>query len=143
MGDSQCPPCPLWLFLADISSLVALLEGEQGRDVELVRSALADRALVLAPVCVAELLSDPDLTPSVEESLLKIPQLEITPGYWERAGKLRAKLLRHRFRPKLADSLIAQSCLDHEVPLVTRDRDFSPFEKLVGLRLLLTEGRLQ
>ncbi len=131
------------MICADTSSLVALLAGEQGRDVDWVRNALVDGTLLLAPVSVAELLSDPEMTPSIEESALDIPQLEITPGYWERAGRLRAKLLRHRFRPKLADSLIAQSCLDHEVPLVTRDRDFSPFQKLAGLRLLLNAGRLQ
>lgn len=123
------------MICADTSSIVAFLDGEQGRDVELVRKALLDGILVLAPASLAELLSDPHITPPIEESVLDIPQLETTPGYWERAGRLRARLMRHRFRPKLADSLIAQSCLDHEVALVTRDRDFSPFQKLAGLRL--------
>jgi predicted nucleic acid-binding protein len=124
------------MICADTSSVVALLQGEQGRDVEVVRNALVDGILVLAPASVAELLSDPAITPPIEESVLDIPQLETTPGYWERAGRLRAKLMRHRFRPKLADSLIAQSCLDHDVVLVTRDRDFSSFQKLAGLRLV-------
>jgi predicted nucleic acid-binding protein len=34
----------------------------------------------------------------------------------------------------LADTLIAQACLDHEVPLVTRDPDFRHF-RTAGLRL--------
>ena len=123
------------MICADTSSVVALLKGDAGRDVELVRNALVDGTLVLAPASVAELLSDPAITPPIEESILDIPQLEVTPGYWERVGRLRARLMRHRFRPKLADSLIAQSCLDHGVLLVTRDRDFSPFQKLAGLRL--------
>jgi predicted nucleic acid-binding protein len=124
------------MICADTSSVVALLAGENGRDVEWVRKALVDGTLVLAPVSIAELLSDPEITPSLEGTVLDLPQLEITPGYWERAGKLRGRLVRHRFRPKLADSLIAQTCLDHDVPLITRDRDFSPFQKLAGLRLL-------
>lgn len=123
------------MICADTSSFVALLQGEQGRDVEAVRQALINGVLVLAPASVAELLSDPRITPPIEESVLDIPQLETTPGYWERAGRLRAKLMRHRFRPKLADALIAQSCLDHDVVLVTRDRDFSAFQRLAGLRL--------
>jgi predicted nucleic acid-binding protein len=131
------------MICADTSSVVALLEGAAGSDVELVRDALLDGTLVLAPVSIAELLSDPDLDPVSEEALLDIPQLEITLGYWERAGRLRAKLMRHRLRPKLADSLIAQSCLDHQVPLITRDRDFSAFQKLAGLRLFIAEGRVQ
>lgn len=130
------------MICADTSSVVALLQGDRGRDVEVVRNALADGILVLAPASVAELLSDPGITPPIEESVLDIPQLETTPGYWERAGRLRARLMRYRLRPKLADSLIAQSCLDHDVVLVTRDRDFSVFQKHAGLRLI-THDRLQ
>jgi predicted nucleic acid-binding protein len=39
------------------------------------------------------------------------------------------------FKAKLADTLIAQSCLDHDVPLITRDGDFRHFVAL-GLRVL-------
>lgn len=102
-----------------------------------------DGSLVLAPVAVAELLSDPKLPPAVEGFVLDLPQLEITAGYWERAGKLRARLIGLRFRPKLADTLIAQSCIDHNVPLITRDRDFSAFQKVAGLELLSLHNRIQ
>jgi predicted nucleic acid-binding protein len=47
-------------------------------------------------------------------------------------AKLRAKEL----KAKLADTLIAQLCIDHEVPLITRDRDISHFQKFCGLKLL-------
>ena len=124
------------MICADTSSVVAYIEGEQGSDVELVDRALADLSLVLAPVSVSELLSGPLLTPSFEKLILGIQQLEITAGYWERAGRLRAMLMRRGYRPKIADTLIARSCLDHSVPLVTRDRDFSSFQKLAGLRVL-------
>jgi hypothetical protein len=48
------------MISADTSSVVALLKGEQGRDVEVVRNVLIDGTLVLAPASVAELLSDPE-----------------------------------------------------------------------------------
>ena len=121
---------------ADTSSLVAYIQGEQGLDVELVDRALADYSLLLAPVSVTELLSAPLVTPSMEIFILGVQRLEIKAGYWERAGKLRASLMRHGYRPKIADTLIAQSCLDSQVPLITRDRDFSAFRELAGLRLL-------
>ena len=124
------------MICADTSSLVALLGGEPGRDVDLVRQALRDRILCVSPISVTELLSDPDPAPSLEEFVTQIPQLEMTPGYWERAGKLRASMFRHQARPKVADTLIAQSCLDHDVPLVSRDRDFASFQKFAGLRVL-------
>ena len=128
---------------ADTSSVVAYIQGEQGTDVDLVDRALADCSLVLAPISVTELLSDPLLTPALEKFILGIPHLEIKLGYWERAGKLRAKMLRRQVRPKVADTLIAHSCLDHGVPLVARDRDFASFQKFAGLRVLAFGDLLQ
>ena len=128
---------------ADTSSVVAYMQGEQGPDVELVDQALADRSLVLAPASVSELLSDPWLPPSLEKFILGIQQLGIKAGYWERAGRLRAELIRRGHRPKIADTLIAQSCLDHDVPLITRDRDFSSFQKFARLRVLALGDLLQ
>jgi len=84
---------------------------------------------------VTELLSDPTLQKRVAFLIRSVPALEIRAGYWERAGKLRAKLLGRGLRARLADTLIAQSCLDHDVPLVTRDGDFRHFARHAGLRL--------
>jgi predicted nucleic acid-binding protein len=63
--------------------------------------------------------------------------LELVGGYWERAGLLRATTLARRRKAALADILIAQSCLDHDVELVTRDQDFKPLAGIAGLRLIL------
>ena len=131
------------MICADTSSVVAYMQGEQGSDVNLVDRALADCSLVLAPITVTELLSDPLLPPALQEFILGIQQLEIKLGYWERAGKLRAKMLRRQVRARVADTLIAQSCLDHGVPLITRDRDFSSFQKFAGLRVLALGDLLQ
>ena len=62
--------------------------------------------------------------------------LEVTQGYWERTGLLRAGLLRQGRTARLADALVAQSCIDHEVELVTRDRDVRHFASEGGLQLL-------
>ena len=37
----------------------------------------------------------------------------------------------------LGDALIAQCCLDHEIPLLTRDRDFRSFAEAAGLDLVV------
>ena len=52
-------------------------------------------------------------------------------------------MFRRQARPKIVDTLIAQSCLDHGVPLVTRDRDFLSFQKVAGLRVLAMGDILQ
>jgi len=87
-------------------------------------------------VVLAELLSDPDLPKGVAALFRQIPLLAVTDGYWERAGSLRARSIEHGRRAPLADALIAQSCLDHGVPLVTRDADFRHIARIADLRLL-------
>jgi predicted nucleic acid-binding protein len=50
---------------------------------------------------------------------------------------LRAKVLAKRRKARLADALIAQSCVDLGIPLLTRDRDFRVFADTARLNLLI------
>ena len=52
------------------------------------------------------------------------------------AAETRARILAKRLRARLADTLIAQTCIDHRAPLVTRDRDFRHFSAHAELDLL-------
>jgi len=119
----------------DSSALIAYLSGEDGPVARSASAALERRVACLAPVVLAELLSDPVLPANVAALLKELPRLDVTEGYWERAGALRAKVLAKGLKAPLADSLIAQSCIDHHVPLVTADRDFRQFVRH-GLELL-------
>jgi len=125
------------MFCADSSSWIAYLSGQPGPDIDLIDAYLQDRSLHMAPPVLAELLSDPLLPSDAEKALLRIPLLELTAGFWERAGKTRANLIRRKLKPKLADTLIAQICIDHKVALHTRDADFQSFAKYAGLQLRL------
>jgi predicted nucleic acid-binding protein len=124
------------MVAADTSSMVAFLQEGEGDDVEVIQSALEHQQLVLPPVVLTELLSEPALPQMVRSLLTALPQLNIERGYWERAGLLRASILKQRRKARIADALIAQSCLDQSVPLVTRDKDFRHFAKSAGLALL-------
>lgn len=124
------------MIAVDSSSWIAYLAGEAGPDVETVEEALAQRQACLPPVVLTELLSDPRLPSSVAGLLRQLPLLPVLEGFWERAGLLRARLLAAGRRARLADALIAQSCLDHDLPLVARDADFRTFARLTGLRLV-------
>jgi predicted nucleic acid-binding protein len=123
------------MIALDTSSAIAFLSGERGRDVTAVEEALRFRQGVFPPVVVTELLSDPVLRSEAGTLIRAVPRLEVLDGYWERAGELRARLLRRGLEARLADTLIAQSCIDHEVALVTRDRDFRNFATHAGLSL--------
>jgi len=98
---------------------------------------LRQRSLVMCPIVLAELLSDPLRSHAARESLLLIPLLDLETGFWARAGLTRATLLKQKVKPKLADTLIAQTCIDHKISLHARDTDFRPFVKYAGLRLTL------
>jgi predicted nucleic acid-binding protein len=123
------------MIALDSSSMIAFLSGDNGADVTAVETALRLRQGVFPPVVVTELLSDPAIRVEIALLIRTIPWLEIHDGYWERAGELRARLLRRGLKARLADTLVAQSCLDHNVALVTRDRDFRHFATHAGLHL--------
>ena len=124
------------MICVDTSSMIAYLQGLEGKDVTLIDHALLDQIAVFSPVTITELLSAPNLSSTLRETLMAIPMLPIQEGFWERAGLLRAKILAKGFKSKLADTLIAQTCLDHHIPLVTRDQDFHIFKRFAKLQLL-------
>jgi predicted nucleic acid-binding protein len=125
------------VIAADTSTWVAYLQGETGDDIRLLDRALDDRQVVLPPVVLAELLSDPKLAAEAASALLDLPVIDIEPGYWERAGRRRAKVLAKKRKARLSDALIAQSCLDRRISLLTRDRDFVTFAETADLDLVV------
>ena len=118
------------MIALDSSALIAYLEGGTGAAMETVEVALAERQACLPPVVLTELTSDPALPSDVASLLQELPLLAVEDGYWERAGTLRSRLFAKGRKARLADSLIAQSCLDHGVRLVTTDLDFRHFVRL-------------
>jgi predicted nucleic acid-binding protein len=122
------------LIAADTSSIRRYWSGAAGRDIELVEHALQKGELVVAPVVITELLSDPE-SRTIKRAIHALQTLDTKVGFWIRAGELRASLLASGKKAKLADCLIAQCCIDHNVPLITGDRDYRHFVK-AGLELL-------
>lgn len=123
------------MIAADTSSIVAYFTGESAPDVESIEVALVNDSLCLPPVVLTELLSYPKPAPGVSSMVKGIPILELTDGYWQRAGESRRRVIAHGFKARIADALIAQSCIDHKVPLIARDKDFRHFVKHCGLIL--------
>ncbi len=123
------------MIAADTSSLIAFFGGENGQDVDKVQQALNDGELRISPIVFTELLSDPRTTMELERTIADWRQLAITEGYWLRAARTRAKLIALKLQPKLPDTLIAQSCLDHNATLIARVGGFRHFAKHCGLKL--------
>ena len=123
------------LIGADTSAIRRYLEGWPAPDTTAVDAAIQNGELRVAPVVLLELRSDPNLPSEYLPQILALPHLELMDGIWERAGILRADMKRRVLKAGVADVLIAQSCIDHDIPLVTYDRDFRHFER-VGLKLV-------
>lgn len=120
------------MIAADTSSWIAFLEGSSGEDVQLLDRALEDGQVVMVPVVLTELLSDASLPAHVVKTISDLPLLQVASGYWQRAGELRAT----RRKARLGDALIAQTCIDQSIPLITRDRDFRTFAAAANLNLV-------
>jgi len=69
------------MIAVDTSTWVAFLEGDAGEDAQLLDKALEDRQVVMVPVVLTELLSDPKLPAGVAETLSEVPLIEIGSGY--------------------------------------------------------------
>ncbi len=123
------------MIAADTGTWIAYLQGDSGEDVELLDHALAHGHLWMCPPVLTELLSDPKLPAHVATALTELPLLPLRDGYWQRAGELRAGVLRARGKARLGDALIAQACLDASIPLITRDKDFRAMASFAALQL--------
>ena len=130
------------MIAADTSTWIAFFQGEPGEDTQLLDRALADRQVLMVPAVLTELLSDPKLPAEVAETLADLPMVETTNGYWKRAGELRASVLGRRRKARLGDALIAQSCVDRGIPLLTRDGDFRAFADSARLDVVIADQRL-
>ncbi len=124
------------MIAADTSVLIDYFQGKNNPQTDKLDEVFIHHLLVLPPPVLVEILSDPFLPKKFVDKIEGIPLLEPTKNYWQRAGINRSKLIAKKLKARLADTLIAQSCIDHQVPLITLDTDFKHFVKYCGLVLL-------
>lgn len=124
------------MIAADSSTLIAYIGDLGGADVERLDAAFAAGEVAIAPVVLSEILSDPKLPGHLAELVKRLPCLELREGFWIRVAETRAGLIGRKLRARLPDTMIAQSCIDHDAPLITRDGDFRHFAKHCGLKLV-------
>jgi len=123
------------MIAADSSTLIAHFNDLGGPDIALLQQAMSAGQLLLPPVVLSEVLSDPGADTFIEERLAELVLLPLSEGHWRRAGLTRRLLITKGFKARLGDALIAQSCIDNDIALITRDKDFRHFAKHCGLRL--------
>ncbi len=123
------------MIAADTSVLIDYFQGKETVQAAKLDEILISHSLVLPAPVLVEILSDSFLPKKFIEKILELPLLKPTEDFWVRAGLNRAKLISKKLKARLADTLIAQSCIDYKVPLITCDTDFRHFVKYCGLVL--------
>jgi predicted nucleic acid-binding protein len=124
------------LIVADTSVLIPWAEGIVTVKTDLLDYHMQQKTLRVAPVSITEFLSARHLRPEIRLVAETLDLLELQDGYWARAGLLRGRCLAAGRRARLADVLIAQACLDADLPLLTNDTDFEVFQLIGGLKLI-------
>jgi len=121
--------------IVDSSVWVDALAGETIAELE---RAIADNAIVLSPLVIAEVLSG-ETTPRTREAVGQLLQdypLHETPlGHWMEVGELRRLLRAKGVNVTIPDAHIAQCALDRDAVLYTRDDIFVLIAKHTSLRL--------
>lgn len=125
------------IVAADTSSLIAYLQNLEGPDIERLSEALDANDLRLPPPVLTELYAGAAADSRLAALLLKAIPIPVDDGFWRRAGENRALLLSKKLKARLADTLIAQCCIDADVPLITRDADYRHFARWCGLKMAL------
>ena len=123
------------MIAADTSAMIGYLKDDPDPKIAAVESALAGQMLWLPPPVVTELRAGRAQHPKLDLLLSDAPTLPLMDGFWDRAGTTRRVLLLKGLRARTVDALIAQCCIDADVPLIALDSDFRHFEAHCGLRL--------
>ena len=109
-----------------------------GRTIPELEDALAQAAVVLPPIVVAELISGTRNSRdrnAVATLVTDIPVHETPIAHWIRVGELRRRLRGRGLSISTPDAHVAQCALDRNALLLTRDRVFSAVARLTELRL--------
>jgi predicted nucleic acid-binding protein len=120
----------------DASVAIPWFEGADYPEVRLLGELILNNTAVYPAVVVTEVLSGPKVSSALTAVFPDAVILPIEPGYWIRAGQLRSRIKSLGRRARLADTLVAQACLDADIPLLARDSDFDVFVEVAGLRLV-------
>lgn len=123
------------MFAIDTSAFIAFMESDSAEP-DPIASGLVNGSLMLPPVVLAELLSAPKLDDATRNWISDLPVLELKTGFWQRVGAARCTLITQKLKSALGDAMIAQCCIDHNLPLLTHDKDFRHYAKHLGLKLL-------
>ena len=129
------------MVIVDTTVWIDYLQGAQNAETAWLDTELNRQRLGLTNIILCEVLQgirDDVIAKQVETSLTKCEVFEMGGVVLAREAARNYRTLRSRGHTvrKTIDCLIATFCLRGEHSLLHRDRDFEPFEKLLGLSVI-------
>ena len=129
------------MVIVDSTVWVDYFNGQQNPETDWLDARLDQERLGLTTIILAEVLQgirDERSAAQVEKELLKLEVFEASSTAVAVAAARNYRVLRGRGKTvrKTIDVLIATFCLQAGHSLLHRDRDFDPFEELLGLPVI-------
>jgi predicted nucleic acid-binding protein len=129
------------VVIVDSTVWVDYFNGRHNPETDWLDARLDQERLGLTTIILAEVLQgvrDEPRAAQVEKELLKFEVFEAASAALSVQAARNYRLLRSRGRTvrKTIDVLIATFCLQAGHSLLHRDRDFDPFEELLGLHVI-------
>ncbi len=127
------------MILADTSVWIDYFNGTKSPEASILDSALADDMVVMGDVIYLEILQGFRLDKDYDTARKALRLLE----QYEMLGIRMVEKCAQNYRAlrkkgitvrKTTDIIIATFCIEHKLPLLHSDRDFSPFETHLGLK---------
>ena len=127
------------MYLVDTSVWVDFLRGKATEQVAFLETLLEEGNAFLCEVTYSEICfgaRNKRQLAEYQDHFLEMPFLEL-PELWHReVGRMGHRLRKSGYKPFLADLMICLVAIHHQAGLLTTDRDFIPFEKLFGLKVM-------
>lgn len=121
--------------VADTSVWIDFLAG---RPVALLEDALAQAAVILPPIVVAELVSGARRAPdrrAIQALVQELPIHETPIEHWVKVGELRRRVRNRGLSVSTPDAHVAQCAIDRDAVLLSRDAIFARIAPITGLRV--------
>ena len=127
-------------LLVDSSVWIDYFNGSITPETDYLDSALGNESIVVGDLILAEVLQGFRLQRDFDAAsiaLARFPVLEMVGQQIAIQSAANYRLLRTKGLTirKTIDSLIATFCIENELTLLHADRDFDPFERILGLQV--------
>ena len=117
-------------MLCDTNILIECLKNNPGIVRLLFQFRENKQPVIISVITITELLAYPRITPDdyrkINDFLSSFIRMDITSRIAERAA-----LFKRKYNFSIGDAIIAATAHEHNVPLLTRDRDFSKIKEIM------------